>query len=334
MTKKIKQIISFIALIVLLGGGFWYFKSRQENSQKIAQKAVDYLNNELLPEELTASLIKVKEKENVVELKFKIKEQEYTSYVSKNGELFFLEGVELENSSVDKTEDENESKNEENNQSGSKNQAQEEGEVSKKDKPEVDLFVMSYCPYGNEAENTMKPVYDLLKDDVDFSVHYIVSAEGDKIQSLHGQKEVDQNMREVCVMNKFGMDEFWDFTTYVNNNCGSNGSCWKEAANKIGVSSQEIESCVQEEGLAYMKEDAKISNQEGASGSPTLVLNGTKMDPRDSVAYEYDSAIYSYGKPESYKEAICSVFTQETQPESCSETLSDLDSSASGGSCQ
>lgn len=49
---------------------------------------------------------------------------------------------------------------------------------SKSDKPEVKFFVMSFCPYGNEAETSLKPIYELLKDKIDLKPQYIV----DKIQ--------------------------------------------------------------------------------------------------------------------------------------------------------
>lgn len=46
---------------------------------------------------------------------------------------------------------------------------------SKKDKPEVKFFVMSFCPYGNQAEAGLKPVVDLLGDKVVWEPVYIVS---------------------------------------------------------------------------------------------------------------------------------------------------------------
>ena len=40
-------------------------------------------------------------------------------------------------------------------------------EITKTDKPNVELFVMSFCPYGVQAETAMKPVVDLLGDSAD-----------------------------------------------------------------------------------------------------------------------------------------------------------------------
>ena len=46
--------------------------------------------------------------------------------------------------------------------------------IPKTDRPKVDLYVMSFCPYGNLAEDTLLPAYNLLKNKVDFNVHFIV----------------------------------------------------------------------------------------------------------------------------------------------------------------
>lgn len=42
-------------------------------------------------------------------------------------------------------------------------------------KPEIKFFVMSFCPYGNQAEAGLEPVYQLLKDKVSWQPRYIVS---------------------------------------------------------------------------------------------------------------------------------------------------------------
>lgn len=50
----------------------------------------------------------------------------------------------------------------------------------KSDKPELQFYVMSFCPYGNQMEDTLRPVFDLLKDKVTLTPHYIF----DKIDNL------------------------------------------------------------------------------------------------------------------------------------------------------
>jgi len=199
--------------------------------------------------------------------------------------------------------------------------SQTQNDIPKSDKPEVELFVMSFCPYGNRAENTMLPVYNLLKDNVDWNIHYIVSIEGSNINSLHGQPEVEQNEREACVLNEYGLIEWWAFTTYVNENCGYDGICWEDAAKEANLDINKIKTCVSDNGLNLMKQSEEASNAAGAGGSPTFLINGVQSD-----------AIYQYENPEAYKEAICSAFNKP--PQECEEKLEGSSSpSNAGGSC-
>lgn len=194
--------------------------------------------------------------------------------------------------------------------------------VPKSDKPEVDLYVMAFCPYGNKSEDTMKSVYNLLKNKVDFNFHYIVSSSGDTIQSLHGDKEVAQDEREACVLKYYGKDKWVNFATYVDDKCGSDGSCWQTGAQSLGINTAQINSCVASQGVALMKTEEKSSTDAGASGSPTLVINGSQT-----------KTVYQYGNSDAYKQAICDAFN--TAPAECSKTLesSSSASSAQGGSC-
>lgn len=43
----------------------------------------------------------------------------------------------------------------------------------KNTKPEFNFFVMSFCPYGNQIEEVIKPIADLLKDKADIHPRYI-----------------------------------------------------------------------------------------------------------------------------------------------------------------
>jgi predicted DsbA family dithiol-disulfide isomerase len=45
--------------------------------------------------------------------------------------------------------------------------------AQKTDKPSLQVFVMSFCPYGNQMETTLKPVIKLLSKSADIQLHYI-----------------------------------------------------------------------------------------------------------------------------------------------------------------
>lgn len=228
-----------------------------------------------------------------------------TSYLTPNGKVFFPYGVATEV----KVE-------------GQENEAAptESAEIPQTEKPAVDLYVMSFCPFGNQAEDTLEPVYNLLGDKVDWEMHYIVNNRDGNISSLHGQPEVDQNIREACVLENNGLNKWWDFVTYVNSNCGTSGSCWEEGVTNSGLNKEDITTCFDEKGTELMKANAEASTSAEATGSPTLLINGVKS-----------SSVYQYGKPQVYKEAICQAFT--TPPAECDTVLEQLDTGSSGGSC-
>jgi hypothetical protein len=237
--------------------------------------------------------------------------QDQPVYITKDGTKFIQSAVTFED--IEKQQAEQKKKQEDAAKPAPKN-----------DSPAVDLYVMAFCPYGNKAEDTIKPVYNLLKNKANFNFHYIVSVEGDTVSSLHGQKEVDQDEREVCVLKNYGKDQWMNFVTYVNDKCGSDGSCWEAGAKSLSIDTAKISACVSSDGLALMKENADASNAAGASGSPTMIING-----------QTSQAVYKYGDSESYKQAICDAFN--TAPSECSQKLSSIAPATSaatqGGSC-
>jgi len=88
----------------------------------------------------------------------------------------------------------------------------------KSDVPKVQLFVMSQCPYGVQAENAIKPVLDALKDKISFELRFIANSDGKGgFTSLHGQAEVDENIRQVCAA-KYAPDTYMDYVICRNKN--------------------------------------------------------------------------------------------------------------------
>ena len=53
---------------------------------------------------------------------------------------------------------------------------------------QVELFVMSRCPYGVQAENALFPAIDQMGDAVDFHLHFIgETADDGSLASMHGE---------------------------------------------------------------------------------------------------------------------------------------------------
>ena len=323
MKKIITAGLLTMMVIVLSGCNVKDMLSKKTDIGQEAAKAKteDFLKNGLGMPEGTQINIKEIIKENglykmVMDYKAneQQEEQEIITYITLDGKKFLPPGslmdidsmTELMKNTKDKTAGD-----------GTKN---EQKEIPKSDKPEVNLYVMSFCPYGNKAEDTLKPVYDLLKNKVTFNFHYIVSIKDDKVQSLHGEKEVAQNKREACVLKNYGKDKWMGFVTYVNANCGTDGACWEAGAKSLAISTEKINACANSDGVNLMKADQKASDEANASGSPTMTINGVSTQ----VAYQY-------GNSEAYKKAICDAFN--TAPAECEKVLESKAAAVDGGSC-
>jgi len=193
-------------------------------------------------------------------------------------------------------------------------------------RPAVELYVMSFCPYGKQAETAMKPVSDLLGSRADIRVMYITNVGGtvvDSVESLHGAVEAQEDLRQVCIQ-KYSPDRFWSYVSGFNTACFSllgnpqaAAACSKNVTSSLGISQAGIDTCATgAEGITLLKSHEASAMREGATASPTLLINGVR---------------YSGARtPEAYKQAICGSFT--ISPPECQTVLSTQQVSA-GGSC-
>jgi len=300
-----KHIVATVLAVILLlaAGGFYYSKYVNKNvSPDVAKAKIQALIDEGGSDATIKSVVL---EGDLYKISVEAGGQEQPVYVTRDGKNFIQSMISFEDIE---------------NQKKAEEEANKQQEITKSDKPIVDLYVMSFCPFGNKAEDTIKPVYELLKNKATFNFRYIVSSSGDTIQSLHGQPEVVQNEREACVMKNYGKDQWMNFATYVNKNCGSDGACWEAGAKSLKLDVAKINACVKSEGAALMKADEKLSSEAGASGSPTMFVNGVSV-----------KAVYQYGNSEAYKQAICGAFN--TAPEECAKALGAATETTAGGSC-
>lgn len=142
-------------------------------------------------------------------------------------------------------------------------------------KNRVDLFVMSQCPYGTMALNALKEVKEVFKGDkLNININYIANetAPG-KFRSLHGQPEVDENIRELCAIKHFPKDHM-EYILCRNKNIRS--AEWKPCA-KGKIKAAVIEKCsTGKEGIKLFSDNIKIANKLGIGASPTWIINNNK----------------------------------------------------------
>jgi glutaredoxin len=256
------------------------------SAQEAADKAVSYINN--VNGGTGASLIDVTEESGLYKIHILIGQDKYETFVSKDGKLLFKPGYYdyMDESSTD---------------SGGSTTT----EIPKSDRPDVKIFVMSYCPYGLQAERMMLPVYDLLKAKIDIGIYFVDYA-------MHDNKELDENLRQYCI-EAGNQSEYFDYLRCFIQS-GNSSSCLTEA----GINLENLASCISATAATYNVSTANypafdvqkdLNELYGVTGSPTFVINGKVINIPTSAR-----------TPESFKQIVCSAFN--TSPEECSQTLS------------
>ena len=107
MIKDLKKFSTPIAILLsgLIIAGAFIFVNREKPeetqvSQEIAEEAVNFINQNKegfgLTEDITVSLISVTEESGLYKIDLKIDEQEFSSYVTKDGKILFPQGITLE----------------------------------------------------------------------------------------------------------------------------------------------------------------------------------------------------------------------------------------------
>ncbi len=191
-------------------------------------------------------------------------------------------------------------------------------DIPKSDKPKVELFIWSYCPYGVQALSPFAEVAKLLGNKADFSV--VLYYDG------HGEHETEQNKIQACIQ-QIDKEKYWDYASrYVEEiypTCGPSGDveCDKTESiklmNSVGIDSNAVMSCVESQGETLISEHSARAQEAGVTGSPTIIINDVKANPSSRTA-------------EAFKDSICSAFN--TAPSAC-ETELDSTSAAASGNC-
>jgi hypothetical protein len=80
-------------------------------------------------------------------------------------------------------------------------QAIKEFKPEKTEKPVLDFYVMSFCPFGNQIEDLLRPVFDLMGDKVELQPRYIF----DKIENIteNCKARADVNQCEAYIKNGY-----------------------------------------------------------------------------------------------------------------------------------
>lgn len=168
--------------------------------------------------------------------------------------------------------------------------------VGKKEayKAEVDIYVMSMCPYGAQALNGLIPAVKELNNkskEVKLNVYFIASEENGTFSSLHGEEEVQEDLRQVCVIKyypKNWQDYVYCIAQKYHTASKSPKDVWQECAKNNKINTKKIDNCANsEEGKKLLSESIRKSEEAQAYGSPTIFINGNSYyGGRDILSFK------------------------------------------------
>ncbi|MEA1963084.1 MAG: thioredoxin domain-containing protein [Patescibacteria group bacterium] len=267
--------------------------------------AVDFINNNLMQPGSEISVKEISEDNNLYKIILNMSSgQEITSYLSRDGKLFFPQVMNIE----EVTKETEQNKNQE-----EANKAAANTDVPKTKKAKVELFVMSHCPYGTQIVKGIIPTIEALGDDVDFELKFCDYA-------MHGKKELDEQLTQHCIQKNEPEKLFEYLKCFL-----SEADATEKCLDSVRINRSKLTSCVNSTDAQYKvtelyndkntwtsgrfpqynvnKADA---NKYGVKGSPGLVVNGVKI----SSARDSDSLL----------KTICSGY--ENAPTGCGAELS------------
>ena len=276
----IVSVILAIAVLVLL---VLYFKGGM-GGEAAGKKIVTYLNERTGGGVEYVSYV---DNGNLYEVTVSYQNQKIPVYITKDGKYFVQGAIPIDDSATNATD----------------TPAQETPkDVPKSDKPKVELFVMTHCPYGTQAEKGFIPAMKELGSNVDAKIRFVH-------YFMHGDKEETETYNQICIREEMS-SKYIDYLS-----CFLEDSDSARCLTKVGIDKLALDNCVKNKAKGYYKIDSDLSNKYGVEGSPTLVINGVQVSGGRS--------------PDAMLKSMCSAFNKPAS--ACSKTLSTANPSAGFG---
>ncbi len=148
-------------------------------------------------------------------------------------------------------------------------------------KPTLELFVMSYCPYGVQAEEKLIPIVKEFGDKIDFKLQFIAQEKEEPSEqditpftSLHGYPEVAENIRQLLISREYP-DRYLDYILCRGKKLDKS---WEACAEKLGIDVARIQRLFDSpEAEQLFRENIKRAAELGVRASPTILVDGHKF---------------------------------------------------------
>jgi len=263
LTKKIREnpwmlstlVLGAIVLVLLFLGNSSNLTGNVVSEDVVGQNLIDYLNTmPSVTSELT--LVSVEDGDgNMYLVIVEYEGEEIPVYVTKDGEYYTPSLIPMIEEDIVA--------------SG----ATQSAEVVKSDNPVTELFIMTHCPYGTQAEKGLIPTIKALGDAADVKIRFV--------HYFMHEPEEEETLRQVCIRE----EQSDKFIPYLE--CFLEDGDSERCLTEVSVDVIAMDECISNGNAEkYYAEDSELSELYGVSGSPTLVVNGVIANSgRDSQSY-------------------------------------------------
>lgn len=150
--------------------------------------------------------------------------------------------------------------------------------IARMGKPTLELFVMSYCPFGIQAEEKIIPIVKQFGDKIDFKLRFIAHEKQTPspkditpFTSLHGYPEVAENIRQLLIAQEFP-NQYLDYVLCRGKKLDQS---WEVCAEKLGIDVSKIQSLFDAPEISeqLFRENIKRATELGINASPTILLD-------------------------------------------------------------
>lgn len=267
------------------------------SDKAIAQKAVDYINDNKLAQTPATLAGDVTQESGLVKFKIQIGSNSFDTYATKDGNLFFPQVFNMGKKDDAKATAEDTPKGE------------AATTITKSDSPILEAYVVSRCPFGLQMQRAMDAAVQAVPDLAKYiKVRYMgsVASNGTTISSMHGDAEAVENLRQICIREEQPA-KYWPYVACQMKKGGTEKACEVST----GVDSAKLTACTTDpaKGIAYAKKDFELTNKYGVTGSPTLILSGASISENT----------YGGRSAEGVKGMVCAGFNN--QPGFCKTKL-------------
>lgn len=299
-------IVTGVLIAISNPGNFSFNMGSKLSNEALSQKALDYINKNLLNGQ-TATLVSTAEESGLVKLIIKIDESEFDSYVTKDGKLLMpYKAINMDEGAKQEEE--------ENTGASAEDIKQTCDSLEKKDTPVVEAYVVSKCPFGLQMQRILADVVEKAPDlTKNIMVRYMGSVSNGKITAMHGDQEAQENLRQICIRDE-QRSKYWNYIS-----CHIKAGDVDKCLTSVGIDQSKLSGCMsdQNRGLAYAKEDFDLNAKYEVTGSPTLVLNESKIS----------ESAFGGRTSEALKSIICCA--SNNKPDICSTTLNTTQAASS-----